>query len=199
MNDERHVDLFAEDRGHEEFLKPLISRIARQENCRVSIKVRTARGGHGRAVREFKLYQKSVLGAVADLTMPDILVVAIDSNCKSYVDTTNDIKRDLEVEFSTIAVLACPDPHIELWYLADLDTFEKVVGYRPTVPSGKCVTNYYKNLLSSAVTAAGHPATLGGIEFARELVQQMDLFRAGQKDAALKHLIQDLENAFRRR
>ena len=59
MNDRLVVDLFVEDRAHEEFLKPLLTRIAGDERIEVWIRVRSASGGHPRAIAEFKLYQRS--------------------------------------------------------------------------------------------------------------------------------------------
>ena len=41
------IDLFAEDRGHEAFLKALIQRLADETHTPVTIHVRAARGGHG--------------------------------------------------------------------------------------------------------------------------------------------------------
>jgi len=48
------------------------------------VAVRSARGGHPRAVAELKLYQKSVLKRIGGETLPDLLVVAIDGNCSSF-------------------------------------------------------------------------------------------------------------------
>ena len=53
------IDLFVEDRAHEEFLKPLITRIGEEEQVRVQVSVRTARGGHARALSEFRIYQRA--------------------------------------------------------------------------------------------------------------------------------------------
>lgn len=197
MSEVLTVDLFAEDKGHEEFLKPLIHRVAADEKRKVTVKVRSARGGHGVTLRELKLYQRSVLSNVGDLSLPDLLVVARDSNCRSYTETTNEIRNELDAAFANRTILACPDPHVELWYLADLDAFSNVVGVRPSMAAAKCEKGYYKNILASAVIAAGHPPTLGGIEFARELVSAMDLYVAGKTDACLRHFVQDLRNALR--
>ena len=42
------VDLFVEDEAHEALLKPLVARIAREEDIDVIIHVRSSLGGHGR-------------------------------------------------------------------------------------------------------------------------------------------------------
>lgn len=129
--------------------------------------------------------------------MPDLLVVALDTNCRSYVDTIMQVKEALKPELASRAIFACPDPHVELWYLADLDSFFNIVGCRPAMTEGKCTRNYYKNILKKAVIEAGHPSTLGGIEFASELVQRMDLYKAGKTNAGLKHFLSQMRSALR--
>ncbi len=55
------VDLFAEDRAHEEFLRALIQRLAREETCELwNLRVRSARGGHGRALDELSNYLRMI-------------------------------------------------------------------------------------------------------------------------------------------
>ncbi len=193
MADAIQIDLFAEDQAHEELLRALLERMAREQHRPARVRVRSARGGHGRAIQELKLYQRSMLKGVSGSTLPDLLVVAIDGNCKSYTDTLKEIKEALQDEFRDRTVGACPDPHIERWYLADLDAFQQVVGVRPSIGKQKCERDVYKRLLAKAVVDAGHPATLGGIEFARELAEAMDYFRAGKSENALKHFLDETE------
>ena len=40
------VDLFAEDRAHEEFLQPLVVRLGRALQAECAVEVVSARGGH---------------------------------------------------------------------------------------------------------------------------------------------------------
>lgn len=47
------------------------------------------------------------------------------------------------------------------------------------------------------VTGAGHPSTLGGIEFGRELADARALFRAGKNDSSLGASVSDLREGFR--
>ena len=63
MSDGHIVDLFVEDRAHEEFLTPLLRRVANEESVEVQIRVRSARGGHARAVAEFSCTRHSSRGA----------------------------------------------------------------------------------------------------------------------------------------
>ncbi len=96
------------------------------------------------------------------------------------------------------AVAASPDPHIERWFLADLESFHKVVGTRPTVAKRKCDRIYYKNILREAVKAADNPSTLGGIEYADELVEAMDLYRASKAVPSLGRFIDELRARLQR-
>jgi hypothetical protein len=44
-------------------------------------------------------------------------------------------------------------------------------------------------MLANAVAQAGHPPTLGGIEFAADIVAAMDLYRAGKSEKSLKSFV----------
>ena len=191
------VDIFVEDHAHEAFLVPMLQRIAREENLVVSPRVRSARGGHSRAVAELKLYQDLVRKRAAGTTEPDLLIAGIDGNCSTFARAKKAIVAATHAPFSDRLVVACPDPHVERWYLADPESFEDVVGYRPTIARKKCARDYYKDALAKAVRKAGHPATLGGIEFAQELVERMDLYRAGKNERSLKAFVDDLRGRLR--
>jgi len=52
-------------------------------------------------------------------------------------------------------------------------------------------------MLAEAVADAGHPATLGGIEFARELVDAMNFYRAAKADSSLKHFLDEATARFK--
>jgi len=192
MNDPILMDLFVEDRAHEEFLTAIALRLAREENKDVKIRVRSARGGHGRVLSELQLYQKSILnqlGIIAE--MPDILLVAIDANCKTYNVAKKEIEQHIDAQFKDKTIIACPDPHIERWYLADVQSVTNVIGRQPKLSRKKCERDYYKTLLADTIMQAGHPPTLGGIEFARELVDAMDFYRAGKAERSLQHFLND--------
>lgn len=192
MSDALTLDIFAEDRAHEAFLKPLIVRLARELGRDVTVRVRSARGGHGKAIAELRTYQHSIVQGIGG-GVPDILVAAIDANCAAFASKRNEIDGALLPEFEHTCVRACPDPHIERWYLADLQSFHEIVGMTPKVPASKCGRDFYKEILSRAVIDAGHPATLGGVEFAAELAEAMDLYRAGECESSLKHFVDELQ------
>ena len=143
MSDQVVVDLFVEDRAHEELLKPLLMRVADEEQIVLWTRVRSATGGHGRAMAEFELYQRVVVRSALSNMPADLVVVAIDGNCSTFTEAR---KRIQDAAVSTLRdrlVAACPDPHVERWYVADPQSFEAVVGHRPSVGSRKCVRDHY--------------------------------------------------------
>ena len=129
------VELFAEDRAHEALLRPLIRRVCDEEGKPAEVRVRSARGGHGRAISEFEAYQRVLLRK--GMGLPGAIVVAIDANCAAFAAAREQVTGALHRDLTDICVPACPDPHIEQWYLADLEAFRRVVGITPTAPAGK--------------------------------------------------------------
>ena len=184
------IDLFVEDSAHAEFLKPMLNRVAGEEGVEVRTRVISARGGHGTAIKEFKRYQHAK--DKIDREPGDLVVVAIDGNCSTFAKAREEILNSTIPTLIDQLVVACPDPHVERWYLADPKSFEVVVGYRPRIIPNKCERDHYKHLLLEAIRKADHPAPLGGIEFAPELVEEMDLYRAGKSDSSLKAFLDDL-------
>ncbi len=197
MNSPTVVDLFVEDRAHESFVTALLARIAREEGVAVSPRIRTARGGHGRAIAEFRLYQSLVAKGALGLGHPDLLVVAIDGNCTTFARKRAEILHATMATFASNLVVACPDPHVERWFLADPESFLGVVGTPVVIGKRKCEREYYKDALAKAIRLAGHPPSLGGIEFAEELVTAMDLYRAGKADRSFKAFLDDLRGKLR--
>jgi hypothetical protein len=62
-------------------------------------------------------------------------------------------------------------------------------------PDQKCDRDRYKQALIRAIADAGVIPTLGGIEFAEDLVQAMDLERAARADVSFKRFLDDLRGA----
>ena len=198
MSEALLVEFFVEDDAHQQLLVPLVQRVAREEDVELRCQVRNARGGHGRAMDSFERYQILREKGVGGSEVPALLVVAIDGNCSSFTETSRNIQRATREPFVHMLVTACPDPHIERWYLADPKSFQAVVGIQPRVSSQKCARGHYKQMLTTAIAGAGHPLTLGGVEFGRELADHMDFFRAGKNDSSLKAFVGDLRRGLRR-
>ena len=194
---EVRIDLFCEDRAHEEFLSHLVVRLCQQEKMEFRLTVRSARGGRGKVREQLELYQTLVRRGVIH-QRPDLLIVGIDTNCAGYTEAHRGIEKQIDKTLFQNYALACPDPHIERWYLADPESFHRVVGATPTLPQRKCGRDIYKNILASSVMKGGNPPTLGGIEFAFEIVQAIDLYVASKKDASFKHFLADVSGILRK-
>lgn len=138
MPDNLVVSAFFEDRGHESFIRPLINRLAAEKNRKPDVASISARGGHGKVMNELKLYTSAIQSGA--MPLPDIIVIAIDANCKSYARTRQEAAGSLPPGLKDRAVIACPDPHIERWFFADQSAFHRVIGPPPTSQSEKIQT-----------------------------------------------------------
>lgn len=185
------IDLFVEDRAHEAFVGALVRRVAQEEGVETRTRIRSARGGHGHVLRELRGYLGMVESGVLG-SPPALIVAAVDGNCSTSLRKKAEIEAVARGRVGEWLVAARPDPHVERWYLADPDSFHELVGHRPRVGRRKCERSHYKRLLADAVRQGGHPPTLGGIEFAAELVDGMDLFRAGKADSSLRGFVDAL-------
>ena len=95
-------------------------------------------------------------------------------------------------------LLAVPDPHIERWLLLDGSAFKTVFGKGCEAPDQKCDRDRYKGLLIQAILATGRLPNLGGIEYAKDIVLQMDIHRASGLDKSFRRFVEDLFNTFRK-
>jgi hypothetical protein len=91
----------------------------------------------------------------------ELVVVGIDGNCTAFNKKRAEIRNATRPSFANRVIAACPDPHVERWYLADPDSFQRVVGSRPRLGRTKCARDHYKNLLVRATREAGHFPTCG--------------------------------------
>lgn len=200
MSDRPRIDLFCEDRAHEELLKHLLHRLCGEEGlAEPRIETRSARGGHGRALDELGKYQLVV--EKQGLAVPDLLVVAIDAHCTPYADMVQRIDSRIEHRLFPHRAIACPDPHIERWYMADGEAFREVIGASVPALEPRCGKEHrgeLKKVLVQAIRQAGHPVLLSGVEFAAELAAVIDPFRVGRTDSAFRHFLDDVVGALRR-
>ena len=199
MTDPLSVDVFVEDSAHERLLLAFLRRLAAERNCALRTQVLCARGGHSKAVHAMADTQRMLLGGGLQRPIADLFLVGIDGNCTTAAEKRRQIREACRPEFHDRLVIACPDPHVERWFMADPESFERVVDRRPKLGREKCERDHYKRLLGSTIAEAGHPAPLGGLEFADELVAAMDLYRACKNDAALSMFLDDLRAALARR
>jgi hypothetical protein len=190
----RRIILFVEDFGHQEVITSLVECIARDQGVGVSIRPYSVRGGHARAISELSQFVRDV--QASQESWPDLLVVAIDANCRGFHDCRQEVEAHLEgMPFKV--VMAIPDPHIERWLLLDSSAFKSVLGRGCTPPDHKCDRDRYKGLLAQAVRAAGITPLIGGLEHARDIVQAMDRKRMIGADKSLGRFLQELQQVFK--
>lgn len=188
----RKIVLFAEDYGHEAFIDTLTKRIAAEIGIEVRIDHRSVRGGHGRVITEYRSYLDDLRREKNQL--PDLLIAATDANCKGYAERSREIE-DASKEYQGFTVCAIPDPHIERWLLLDSAAFKSVVGKGCNTPDQKCSRGRYKKLLLEAMHNAGVNPPLGGMEYAEDIVNVMDLQRIDDK--SLERFCKELQSKFK--
>lgn len=200
------VGYFLEDRAQEGFLKAIVRRIAREvhlELADIEHDVRSPsgekgrRGGRGQAITEFRAFLRE--SAKSEGTPFDILIVAIDGNCKGFNHVEAQLRKYADNSRYPLAddiVFAIPDPHIERWYLDDSEAFKKSVRLDspPYVPKPKCEKDIYKRALEQNLRAAGISSLLGGPEYAETIVENMqDLYSVGKVDPSFGHFLDNLK------
>jgi len=190
----RRIALFVEDYAHQQFLGALLQRLAEENGIAVGLDWRNARRGHGAVVREFKQYLRDVQRQGDE--QPDLIVAATDANCIGLRERMNAL-RGVAQHTDLRIVFAVPDPHIERWLLVDSGAFRNVFGRGCNAPDHKCERARYKKMLIDAIRESGITPSLGGIEYAEDIVKEMDLGQAARNDASLQRLLDDLNAVFR--
>ena len=187
----RRISLFVEDDAHQKIIGTLVQRLADESNTPVSLEWRNAVDGYGAVVREFDDYLRDLARQGG---YPDLIVVATDANCKGL----NERSRELERPGVLAPIIrAIPDPHIERWLLLDGAAFRDAVGHGCDAPDQKCERERYKRLLINAIQNAGVMPSLGGIEFAEDIVRRINLERAMQADHSLRRFVTEISQIFR--
>ena len=187
----REIALFVEDYAHRQIIGALVQRIA--EECEIAIHLdwRNAVRGHGKVIAELNDYMRDLRRQGGP--WPDLIVVATDANCKGINERTQEIGgRDEPAPM----ILAIPDPHIERWLLLDGAAFKTVFGKGCDAPDQKCDRNRYKQRLIEAIHATGTIPILGGIEYAEDIVQQININRVTQVDRSFRRFVEELRDVF---
>ncbi len=189
----RSISLFVEDSGHRLFLETLLHRLSTQYSLPIETDFLSARGGHGKVIGELKNYMHTLQNNKSDL--PDLLIIAIDGNCKGFQGRKQEIEL-LVKGFTRQIIYAIPDPHIERWLLLDSAAFKKVLGRGCSAPTQKCERDLYKRLLRDAVRQAGVNTRLGGIEYTEAIVDVMNLEYLEGVGDSLSKLLKELRQTF---
>ena len=187
----REIALFVEDYAHRQVIGALVQRIA--EECEITIHLdwRNAVRGHGKVIAELNDYMRDLRRQGGP--WPDLIVVATDANCKGINERMREIGgRDEPAPM----ILAIPDPHIERWLLLDGAAFKTVFGKGCAAPDQKCDRDRYKQRLIEAIHATGTIPILGGIEYAEDIVQQIDINRVAQADRSFRRFVEELRDMF---
>ena len=190
----RRIALFVEDYAHQQFLGALLQRLADENEVEIKLDWRNARGGHGAVVKEFKQYLRDLQRQGGE--RPDLIIAATDANCNGLRERTKALS-DVIGQIDLRIVFAVPDPHIERWLLVDSGAFKQVFGRGCDAPDHKCERARYKKMLIDAIRESGITPSLGGIEYAEDIVKKMDLDRAARNDTSLQRLLEDLDAVFR--
>jgi hypothetical protein len=194
---------FLEDIAQEGIIKSLVTRVSHDASISENTlhhNTRSARGG-SRVLLEFEDFMKDT--RQASPTDIDLLIVAIDGNCKGYPQKLREIRQRIDEShpFGDKIIFAIPDPHIERWYLMDQRAFKEGVGVAraPEIPTYKCDKDYYKKLLHQTLADSDIKSLLGGTEYAESIVQNMlSLDSLTKIDVGFDHFIADLRSFFRR-
>ena len=187
----REIALFVEDYAHRQVIGALVQRIAEESDVSIQLDWRNVVGGHGKVIAELKDYMRDLRRQGGP--WPDLIVVATDANCKGINERTREIGgRDEPAPM----ILAIPDPHIERWLLLDGAAFKTVFGKGCAAPDQKCDRDRYKQRLIEAIHATGTTPILGGIEYAEDIVQQININRAERVDRSFRRFVADLRNTF---
>jgi Domain of unknown function (DUF4276) len=186
------VALFVEDFAHQQIIGALVNRIARDRGIVVRLDWRNARHGHGAVAHELSDYLRDLRRQGG--SSPDLIIVATDANCQGLNERIRELQ---DPETPAPMVLAVPDPHVERWLLLDGAAFRAVFGRGCDAPDLKCSRDRYKQLLIEAIHTAGVTPSLGGIEFAEDIVRHMDFDRAAQADRSFQRFVEDLRTALR--
>lgn len=188
----REIALFVEDYAHQQVIGALVCRMALEYNIPIRLDWRNTVGGHGKVIAELDDYLRDLKRQGSP--WPDLIIVATDANCKGLNERTREI---IPQDAPAPIILAIPDPHIERWLLLDGAAFRAVLGKGCDAPDQKCARNRYKQLLIEAIYATGTTPRIGGIEYAEDIIQKININRAARADRSFNRFVTDLRNAFR--
>ena len=188
------VLLFPEDDGLEKFVGRLAARMAREHGVPMRLRVRGGRG-FGGVLKELEGFHR--VWKRGGERLPDALIVAVDANCRGIEERLKAIDATAP-ELSGRIVHAIADPHIERWMLLDGSAFKAVVGKGCNAPDLKCAKDRYKKLLAEAVVECGVRPLLGGIEYAEELADAMNLMRAARQDSGIRRFLSEWQTLLKR-
>ncbi len=188
------IILFAEDSSHEQIIGSILRRLADTLRVPINLKCLNATGGHGQVLKALQRFVKDINRYRA--LIPPLVVVAIDANCTGFNGRRKQVEEKCQGISFPIAH-AIPDPHVERWLLVDSAAFKAALGVGCSAPDQKCERDRYKRALREAVQKAGVSPSLGGIEYADDIVGKMNLTHIPHPDTSLEQFLAPVRQHFR--
>ena len=185
------IGLFMEDIAHERFITSLVQRIASEAGILAQCDVRNATGGIPQMRGELRRFLRDHTNIESSLF--DFLIIVQDADSESETEVKSRIRNLIERSgYPRTTIIAVPEPYIEAWYLADPVSIQAFTGSSILfqIPQVEFDKDRYKNELSHIFPSAPY----GGIEYADEIVANMDLYRAGRNVNSLRHFIDELRS-----
>lgn len=185
------ITLFTEDSGHEAFVSALLKRTIRDlrlKSAQFKISRRSVRGGYGKVTSELKEYVRDI--RIFKEPLPDLMIVATDSNCVGYAARCRSLQDCIGSDFNCPTAFVVPDPHVERWMLLDPLAFKRTFGTACQLPAQKCDKDWYKHLLGEAFHATDYAPILNGFEWTGDIVNAMDFGHI--QDDSFKRAVQQI-------
>lgn len=193
------IVLFLEDNAQEIFIRALIDRLIAEEKKNpkdYELRILNSRGGGSiRAYKEFisQVKKRSHLNA-------DLLIVGSDGNCNGFIKRKQQlINAAKNIPYPEV-ITAVPDPHIERWYMLDIQALQRASGVPVQLisPKVKCDKNHYKTLLRQAFSNQNLFPPLGGAEYGALIVGLMNIYVVGKSDPSIGDFIDQFQSWLRR-
>jgi hypothetical protein len=130
-----------------------------------------------------------------------LVIVGKDANCFGVGKARQEIDAQL-AGAAVPAVLHCIRyPHVEKWLLLDSQAIAAVGGASQGAIAldkcGKRHKEFYKEVLRTCFTVDDAPPAQGGLEFAPQLAEAIDVYRCCVADPSFKRFVDDLRAALR--
>jgi hypothetical protein len=189
----KSIEVFCEDELQESVLTGLLRRMEEKHGVPIGIRPVSVSGGAGQMLSALDEYVSDLRGL---RTLPDLIVVGRDSNCRGVAETQDELDDHLQ-EFADFAIYAIPNPHVERWLLVDEAAFAEVFGTGCDAPDEKCDKDRYKEMLAGSIRNSALDTSLDGLEQAGDVVAAMDFDRMTTADDSLGTFLSTLGQQFR--
>lgn len=175
------IGYFFEDVAHENFIKALATRIAREHGLTVGGDT-LCEGGGSTIVSRFRDYMNDWENNRPPSLEFDLLVIVRDCNregCEKRKKQFSDVIKRCKYPFDRVC-FALADPNTERWYLTDPRGFREAIGGHvapetlPYVPCSK-EKGYYRRKLMEVLRKNDASTELGGAEYGGEIANHFDI------------------------